>query len=249
MKKKYNGILAILFILLAVILILLCVAIFEVERVDLKNYPTTIDYGTLSEQEIVVFLDILNAVENGVSSVQYDGEINKCKILTHFGLYYGSMENICSLFDWSETKIYLHLDSFQQHKEMKIVIDARVDEAVLNFVKGSDRFMLWQICNYLSARITYTDGVRDTISALNGEGVCCTYAMLFYKMATRLGIKAYICYGYAGEYHSWNAVELNGTLYHYDVTFYDSILHDYRYLHSADSWGREYQINNLWWEK
>ena len=249
MEKKYNLILAILFVLLAVILILLCIAIFDINRVDLKNYPVNTDYGTLSEEEIIVFNDILEAVENGVSSVQYDGEINKYKILTHLGLYYGSMENIDSLFDWTGTEILLNLEAFQQHDDTKIVIDSRVDEAVSTIIEGSERFKLWQICNYLSERITYTDGVRETIDGLNGEGVCCTYSILFYKMASRIGIQTYICYGFVPEYHAWNAVELDGTIYHYDVTWYDKILYDYRYLHSASGWGRIYQINNKWWEE
>lgn len=246
MEKKYKRILAVLSVVLVLDLILLCVAIFDVERVELKNYPLTIDYGTLTKEEIIVFNDILGAVENDVSSVQYNGEINKYKILTHLGLYYGSMENVCSLFDWTETEIYLNLDAFQQHEDTKIVIDARVDEAVANIIEGSERFKLWQICNYISERITYTDGVRETVDGLNGKGVCCSYAMLFYKMATRLGVQTYICYGFAGEYHAWNMVILNGECFYYDITWYDKILPDVRYLHSPDSWDREVTLNDLW---
>lgn len=246
MEKKYKCILVFLFTVLVLDLILLCVAIFEIERVDLKNYPSTIDYGTLSKEEIIVFNDILNAVENGVSSVQYEGEINKYKILTHLGLYYGSMENICSLLSWTETEIHMHLDSFQQHGEMKIVIDARVDEAVSTIIEGSERFKLWQIANYISERVTYTNDVRETIDGLNGQGVCCTYSMLFYKMSTRLGIQTYICYGFVPEYHSWNVVELYGKQYFYDITWFDDIIHDYRYIHSVNSWDRLFVLNDLW---
>lgn len=244
MRNKIILIIAIVILLSGVFV--LCDALIEVDRVDLKNYPVTLDYGTLSEKEKVVFLDILDAVENGVSSVQYDGEINKYKILTHLGLYYGSMENICSLFSWSSTEIYLHLDAFQQHEDMKVVIDARVDEAASTLKEGSERFKLWQIANYISERITYTDGVRETIDGLNGEGVCATYSMLFYKMASRIGIQTYICYGYTGEYHAWNTVQLDGVMYYYDVTWYDDILHNYKYLHNPTSWGREFVLNDLW---
>lgn len=251
MEKKYKRILAVLFAVLVLDLILLCACLIDIDRVDVKSYPVTTDFGTMTAEEIEVFRNILAAAENDVAEVPYNSGINKHRALTHLGLYYGSMQEVTQLCVWTENAILLNLDVFKKLQENKVIIDARVDEAVSTFAEGTDRFKLWQICNYLSDRITYTDGVRETINGLNGEGVCSTYSMLFYKMAMRVGIKSYICYGYVGEYHSWNVVELNGSLYHYDATFYDtdSILHDYRYLHSACSWGREYQINNLWWEE
>lgn len=245
MKNTVILIIAIVILLSGVVI--LCDALIKVDRVDLKNYPVTLDYGTLSKQEKVVFLDILDAVGNGISSVQYDGEINKYKILTHLGLYYGSMENICGLFSWSSTKIYLHLDAFQLHEDMKIVIDARVDEAVSTLKEGSERFKLWQIANYISEKMTYTYGIRETIDGLNGQGVCSTYAMLFYKMASRLGIETYICYGFTvARYHAWNMVVLDGESYYYDVTWCDDVILNPVYIHSRNSWGREYMINNRW---
>lgn len=251
MEKKYKRILSVLFVVLVLDLLLLCACLIDIERVDVKSYPVTIDFGTMAVEEIEVFQNIIAAAENDIAEVPCNSEINKHRILTHLGLHYGSMQEVTQLCTWTDKAIFLNLDVFERLQKNKIVIDARVDEAVSNLVEGSDRFKLWQICNYLSDRITYTDGVRETITGLNGDGVCSTYSILFYKMAMRVGIKSYICYGYVGEYHSWNAVELNGSLYHYDATFYDtdSILHDYRYLHSADSWGREYRLNNLWWEE
>ena len=66
-------------------------------------------------------------------------------------------------------------------------------------------------------------------------------------MATRVGIKAYTCYGYAGEeYHAWNMVELDGECVHYDITWYDSLIHDIKYIGSEYSWNRKFQINNKW---
>ena len=70
--------------------------------------------------------------------------------------------------------------------------------------------------------------------------------MIFYKMASRVGIQAYLCYGYTGDvYHAWNAVELEGALYYYDLTWYDSAVHDLRYLHSRDPWGRDCVRNRI----
>jgi hypothetical protein len=247
MKKKYNRILIVVLVILFVNTIILCDALIEVDRVDLKNYPVTLDYGTLSKKEIVVFLDILDAVEIGSDKVPYSGEVNKYRILTHLGMYYGSCEGVSKLFTWSGTTIFLNLDVFQVFQQNKVIVDARVDEAVSTLIEGSGRFKLLQIANYISERITYTDGVRQTIDGLNGEGVCATYAILFYKMATRLGIQCYLCYGFAGEYHVWNMVDLDGRQYFYDVTWYDSTIRNFQMVHSASAWGREYQINNKWW--
>ena len=95
--------------------------------------------------------------------------------------------------------------------------------------------------------MVYNPGVRETIDGLNGQGVCATYSMLFYKMATRLGIQTYICYGYTSSfYHSWNMVELNGKQYFYDITWFDGHKYNYAYIQSEDCWGRKYVLNDLW---
>ena len=154
------------------------------------------------------------------------------------------MEGVFDLVSWGTDTATVNLELFRQFTAQKSVIDARVDEAVAHLYEGSDRFKLWQICRYLANRIDYTDGVRDTIDGLNGQGMCCTYAMLFYKMATRVGIQTYICYGYAGDsYHAWNMVELNGERFYYDPTWYDNIVSDFRYVHSDTPWGRSLTIN------
>lgn len=237
--------------LLCVLLLNSCVlydALAEDDRVDLKRYPVSTDYGNMTSGEITVFENILAAAEQGVDRVPCSAEVNKYRLLTHLGMYYGSCEGISGLLAWSDTTIFLNPDVFQAFQQNKVIIDARVDEAVATLKEGTDRFKLWQIANYISRRIAYTDGVRQTIDGLNGEGVCTAYAMLFYKMATRLGIRTYSCYGFAGEYHVWNMVQLNGRQYFYDITWYDKDIRDYRYIHSQSAWNREFQINNKWWE-
>ena len=78
--------------------------------------------------------------------------------------------------------------------------------------------------------------------------MCGAYSMLFYKMATRMGIKAFICYGEADNgfykgYHAWNMVEIGKRTYFYDVTWYDTFPRMPKYIHSETSWGREYTLN------
>lgn len=212
-------------------------------------YPVAEDTGVLTEQQLEVFHGVLDAAEVGTEtvSVQPLTQREQREITTHLGLYFGSMEGVFDLVSWGTDTATLNLELFRQFTAQKSVIDARVDEAVAHLYEGSDRFKLWQICQYLANRIDYTDGVRDTIDGLNGQGVCCTYAMLFYKMATRIGIQTYICYGFTDDspdsYHSWNMVVLDGKQYFYDPTWYDNIVSDFRYVHSETPWGRAFTIN------
>ena len=217
--------------------------------VNPSAYPVTEDTGVLTERQLDVFHGILDAAEAGTETVSIPpmtGEEQR-EIATHMGLYYGSMEGVSGLVTWGEDTATLNLELFRQFVEQKAVIDARVDEALSNIYEGSDRFKLWQICQYLANRIDYTDGVRDTIDGLNGQGVCCTYSMLFYKMSTRIGIQTYICYGFTDDspdsYHAWNMVSLDGKQYFYDPTWYDNIVSDFRYVHSETPWGRSCTIN------
>lgn len=217
-----------------------------IPNLDLADYPVTQDRGVLSGKQLEIFQRILAAADSGVGTIECPDltQDEQREIVTQLGLYYGSMEGVPGLVAWDGGTAALNLPLFGRFAAQKTVIDARIDEAAATLREGSDRYKLWQIANYLARRIEYTDGVRDTLDGLNGHGVCATYAMLFYKMATRLGIQTYICYGDAdGEYHCWNMVVLDGERYYYDVTWYDNTVHDIRYLHSASGWGREAVLN------
>ena len=232
---------------LAALAISVDLLIQRIPHVALEEVPA-VDYGTLDDAERRVFDAILAAAESGEDAVpcqELTAESQR-EILTHLGLYYGSMEGVGGLVSWCDGEAALDLALFEQFAAQKAVIDARIDEAVSGLIDGSDRWLLWQISNYIAARVAYTPGVRDTLDGLNGKGVCATYAMLFYKMATRVGVQAYLCYGYSGDtYHCWNAVELDGELFYYDLTWYDSAVHDLRWLHRRESWGRDFVMNRF----
>lgn len=218
--------------------------------IDLANYPQQSDAGVLTPAEQAIFVDILEAIDAGQIVVECSGEFDRHKLLTHLGMHYGTLEDIADLFVLVNGNVHLNLSTARRLEENRIVIDARIDEAVRNLKEGPDRFKLWQIARYLSGRIEYTDGKSEAIDGLNGAGTCGVYAILFYKMASRLGIPCHICFSYtaSGGYHAWNMVELDGTQYFYDITWYDSdgALPNCRYLHSAASWGRSYSVNDLW---
>jgi hypothetical protein len=221
----------------------------SIPHINIDGYVESIDYGILSDEQIKTFDDILYAAENNnsiVSCPAYSSE-EQHEILTQLGLYFGTTEDIEHLICWNDDGASLNLSMFNEFLNQKIIIDARIDEAVSTLIEGSDKYKLWQISNYISKKMTYTNDCRDTITALNGEGVCSSYSMLFYKMATRVGINAYICYGYADEeYHAWNVVELNGEYIYYDITWYDNIIYDIKYIFGKSSWDRNFQINNIW---
>ena len=219
---------------------------YEMPNIRLADYPETTDMGTMTPEEQKLFRDILDAVEKGIDKVPYGGNVNLHRIMTHLGMYYGSEERIHKLVVWTETEIFLRLDIFARHEQNKVVIDARVEEMLSALKEGSDRFKLFQISACLAERIEYDEAFREPVDGLNGNGVCATYAMLFYKASSRLGIKTYLCYGYANGYHAWNMAEVDGKPYFYDVTWFDSEGYDFSYLHSDASWGRTFALNDCW---
>lgn len=220
----------------------------QMPQIRVADYPESMDMGTMTPEEQKIFLDILDAVAKREERVAYNGTVdNLYSVITHLGYYYGSEKYACDMFAIYETELDLNLDAFEHLERNKAVVDARVDEMLSTMKEGSDRFKLFQIAAYIAERITYTDGVVETVDGLNGNGICVTYSILFYKAASRLGIQTYICYGQIGEaYHAWNMVDLDGERYFYDVTWFDTGEYDFQYLHSSDSWGRKFILNNVW---
>ena len=256
-NKFYRIIESLIIILIIVVLVTfpICATLFVSDvfmlyshNININEFPESIDYGVLSDEQIETFNNILYAAENSIATIDCRTHSDKewHEILTHLELYFGYIENIWDLIYLHDDIAYLNLNKFKVLYYNKAIIDARVDEAVCAFRDGSDEYKLWQISNYISKRITYTTGYCDTLSAFDGNGVCMSYAMLFYKMATRIGIESYICYGIANNgHHAWNVIKLDGKLMYYDITWYDSS-HNYQYIHSESAWDREFMLNNRW---
>jgi hypothetical protein len=238
---------------IGIILVALCIGTILLQsrpHVNLDNYPQGIDYGVLSPKQVEVFDNILNAaqtIEPAIACSTLSTE-EQHEILTHLAMYFGAIGDVSDLVRWNNTDATLNLDKLKTLADQKLIIDARVDEAVSTLIEGSDKYKLWQISNYIADKIKYTDGYRNTITALNGKGVCDSYAMLFYKMATRLGIQSYICYGYTSSdgYHAWNMIELDGEQVYFDICWYDGDVRDVRWVFKKNSWDRVFQINNKW---
>lgn len=231
------------------IVLVICILINAVPHIDVTSQSPNVDYGILSERQMKTLDDIIDSIYSGDNIVYCPSFTSReqHEITTHLSLYLGAIDDIPRMLSWGSNCVIINRDVINDLIFQKIIIDARIDEAISTIADGSDEFKLRQIVKYISSKMEYTDGFRNTVDALNGRGVCDSYAMLFYKMSTRAGLKCYICYGYANDaYHAWNVVELDGADVYFDITWYDGYLYDIRYVFSESSWDRQYQINNIW---
>ena len=217
----------------AIILVILLILIPLIPKpVEVCDYT---DYGTLTAAEQGVFTDILTAVEARESIVYCDTVPDIHRLATHLAMHYGDLNSAASLCVTVNGDIHLSLSQFDTLTESRQRFTEAVHAALAHIRNGSDRFMLWQVSRYIAKHYAYTD-----------EFVCADYAAMFHHAAIRLGIEAYICFGYAGDgYHAWNMVVLNGQPYYYDLTFYDST-RSVGYLHSGDQWERTSVVNDIW---
>ena len=70
---------------------------------------------------------------------------------------------------------------------------------------------------------TSTEQTLSIYGALvNGKTLCGGYSESFYYLMKKLGIECYYITGYAGEYHAWNYLKLDGDYYYMDVTWDDT---------------------------
>ena len=216
-------------------------------KIDPGAYPVYIDYGLLNQEQIRVMDAILlcgksdsTVVEHDLSSVEFE------QVIDGIGLYFGANLTHQNVALWRPGYGEVNPELLRRLEQDKTILDQKIDQILSGMYEGSDRFKLWQISRFLAKTIKYSYKLNDIepLSGLAGRGSCMTYAMLFYKMAARLGIPVQICYGYADNgkqvaMHAWNAVILDGTQYFYDVTWYDNFVPDWQYIHSKTPWNRE----------
>lgn len=226
-------------------------SLFRQTKIDIAKYPARrIDYGTLNDKQRNAFDSIMAACESGkdtadipqLTQAEFDG------VIAHIGLHFGSADICKNIALKRGNTAAINLELYAQAIAHKAELDARVDKALATMTEGTAEHKLKQICRWIADNVRYKNGTNDPLDLLNKGGMCGAYSMLFYKMATRLDIKAYICYGEADNglykgFHAWNMVELDGKAYFYDVTFFDSVTRNSKYLHSVDGWGRECALN------
>ena len=213
------------------------------EKIDLSNYPTdSIDYGDLSDAERETVDAILEAIETKEKFIPSSlSEESLKRVWFYFHWHYDA-----AIFNWTIDFNWIYPDAvaFEKAERKMALLDAQIDEALSEMYEGSDRFKLWQISKYLADKISYKlEQPRALPAWESGEGNCQTYAKIFYRMASRLGIQSYICT--SGD-HCWNMVELDGVNYFYDVCYYDGDgccpMNNIWFLHSKNAWGRYFEL-------
>ncbi len=217
-------------------------------KIDLTAYPICVDYRALNQAQAQVMDAILlcgasgeTIIEQNLSAKEFD------QVIDCIGLYFGSNLVHMNVALWRPGYAEVKPDLLKTLHRDKAVLDYEIDRILSNMYEGTDRFKLWQISRYLAKTVRYSLDIDhiEPLSGLSGRGSCMTYAMLFYKMAARLGIPVQICYGYADNgqtvsLHAWNMAEVNGQPRFYDITWYDNIVPDARYIHSKSPWGRKF---------
>lgn len=197
--------------------------------IDPADYPQQVDYGTLNDAEREAFDAILAAAARGEPVVRWGKPINHYKLLTHLGMYFGKLDGVGRLFVVVNGDFRLNLEAFGAFERNRAEVDTLAEQGLRHIREGSDRYKLRQIARYLADRFRYCEDFR-----------CGAYGILFYKMAARLGIESYLCFGFAGEnLHVWNCA---GGRY-YDVTWLSA---GGQYLQSPTAWGRTFALNDLW---
>lgn len=239
-------------IAIIILIVVLAVGLLTMGKIDLSEYETDIDYGTLSAEQITVMHDILSCSKTGMTTIEQNLKTNKefDEVIDYIGLYFGTNLKHMNVALWRNGYAEVNPGLLRELEQDKAVLDAEIDRILSEMYEGTDRFKLWQISNYIAATMQYSTSIdiAEPLSGLPGKGVCSTYSVLFYKMARRIGIQAHMCVGYVFNglevgAHQWNMVILDGEQYFYDVTWYDTIFRFPWLIHDKTGWGRHYSVS------
>lgn len=220
------------------------------EKINLANYKTNTDYGILSLPQREAFDSILHACKEGKTSVVIPSLSQKefDEVIANFSLYFGNADISRNIATKRQNTAIIYLDTYNQAVAHKAELDSWVDGAIASLNEGTTKNKLKQIMRCIAKNSRYKVPSSNPLDLLKDGAMCGAYAMLFYKMASRIGVKAFICIGEAdnGRYkgaHAWNMVEVEGKNFFYDPTWYDSPFRNNKYIHNSTSWNREYVLN------
>ncbi len=210
-----------------------------VRYINPDNYSEKISYTSFSQYEIDIINMILKEYQrcdkNNVETQpirldtipSYENYLNVCSF---FYLYYGNINteirDLC--FDFrimgnEYAEIILHIDKMQEYDTIRQKNLALIKENLRTIQDGSEAEKVKYIAEHIANTISYTKGYHDVENALQGRGVCNSYAVLFMQYCQAIGIKNDVCIGNAlGDKHAWNKVTYSdGTVEYYDITFFD----------------------------
>lgn len=229
-------------------------ALFQQEKnnlINLADYPKfKIDYGALNTKQITAMNNILLSCENGNGTAEITTltQAEFDEVIVRIGYHFGNTYLFRNIALMRQNKASINLDICSQANSYKEELDARVDAALSTMYEGTTEYKLEQICKWIAANCKYKHGNNDVLKMLDDGGACGAFSMLFYKMATRLGVETHVCGGnYTDIFgstmgHAWNMVKIDGKIYYYDATHYDNTYMT-KYIHSETPWGREYELD------
>ena len=219
-------------------------------KINLADYPIKTDYGTLNSEQINAMDNILAACKAGEETAEI-GKLTQKEfdvVVTHIGMHFGNTYLFRNIALMRRNVASINLDIYSQAREYKKELDIRVDDVLSTLYEGTIEYKLKQVCQWIAANCKYKHGNNDVLKMLDDKGACGAFSMLFYKMATRLGVETHICGGdYTDSFgrtmgHAWNMVKIDGKIYYYDATHYDNTYMT-KYIHSETPWGREYELD------
>lgn len=220
---------------------------FRRRKIDLSKYEDRIDYGVLDNKQRTAMDNILMSCELGGAGVEIPPLTQEefDQVVSQIGLHFGNDEICKNIAIKRGNSAAINLSIYEQANAHKAKLDNWVDDALSKLNEGTTEEKLKQIAKCIADHAKYESGTNNPLSLLEGGAMCGAYSMLFYKMATRIGVEAYICYGEADNgfykgFHAWNKADG----YYYDVTWYDTFPRQPKYLHSKTGWGRHYRVND-----
>lgn len=160
--------------------------------------------------------------------------------LTRFDSYYTYLDKVRHEYSTEPDGTYAHI------KETLDWIDAQVP-SLLNI---PERERTIAIAKLVSGTMVSEYGGESPADAFHQhKGVCKDFASIYAEMARRAGLSVKLEIGYAsnGGYHSWNSIEIDGSVYWFDVTYYNYTKQN-KYLLSPTLW-TGYNTNEMMEER
>jgi hypothetical protein len=220
---------------------------FRRRKIDLSKYEDRIDYGVLDNKQRTAMDNILMSCELGGAGAEIPPLTQEefDQVVSQIGLHFGNDEICKNIAIKRGNSAAINLSIYEQANAHKAKLDNWVDDALSKLNEGTTEEKLKQIAKCIADHAKYESGTNNPLRLLEDGAMCGAYSMLFYKMATRIGVEAYICYGEADNgfykgFHAWNKADG----YYYDVTWYDTFPRQPKYLHSKTGWGRHYRVND-----
>jgi hypothetical protein len=181
---------------------------------------------------------IYKKLESSISNMMHSSSIDQSIDLTIFNQISTNVSNHnleSTINSWTlysngniKFKYYLTQKQIQQANEFARQV---VKELIRDDMTDTEKAKV--LHDYLVQNASYTEGDLTTLPhenfshygiLLKKKGVCQGYATAFNTLAKMSGIKTFIVTGVAGKSnqpHAWNIVEIDGIIYHIDVTFDD----------------------------